>query len=152
MSGNGMKTFSVPQGMDLFFINDRGEQVINPAALPYLQTPLLNKTDPGSKKRKIDEISDSTVFEKMKQEGDEPMPAYPSHVENDGVICIGKGCRLAESLILQLKYPSKKTLLPAPVSPLELVSPIQSDLFFQFQLLPMPRKKIKHLQLFKKIQ
>ena len=100
MSGNGMKTFSMPQGMDLFFINDRGEQVINPAALPYLQTPVQSQSNPASKKRKIDEIS----MGKMKQEVDEPIPAfqYPSPVEKDGVICIGKGFSLAKYTILRL--------------------------------------------------
>jgi len=85
MSGNGMKTFSVPQGMDLFFINDRGEQVINPAALPYLKAPVQNKNDPASKKRKIDEISSSTV-EKMKQEADKLVPTYPVQTEKELVI------------------------------------------------------------------
>ena len=88
-----MKTFSLPEGLDLFYLNDRGEQVINPAALPYLQSvqkppvyPVISKTEnqePESKKRKIDEISQAEFVEGMKQE--------PPDEDEENVICIGKG-------------------------------------------------------------
>ncbi|CAG5079971.1 Oidioi.mRNA.OKI2018_I69.PAR.g9434.t1.cds [Oikopleura dioica] len=90
MSSSGMKTFSLPEGLDLFYVNDRGEQVINPAAMPYLQSvqkppvyPVINKIEnqePESKKRKIDEISQAEFIEGMKQEAPDE--------DEENVICI----------------------------------------------------------------